>query len=152
MHILIAKLTWQFPKPGSIYQFRAALWKSSSEILFRHEKPSVTTWMVEALDSLPRSLCQPLSCARERRLKKIQFLRAAPSSLHLHRALGFTALQEGAGDMTGTDWGQRIRAPPAYFYARDAGPRVRGLLEFADVDSLLKLAEMLGGSTFQGRK
>lgn len=25
MHILIAKLTWQFPKPGSIYQFRAAL-------------------------------------------------------------------------------------------------------------------------------
>ena len=46
----------------------------------------------------------------------------------------------------------RMGSPPACFCTRDAGARVRGLLEFADVDSLLKLAEMLGGSTFQGRK
>lgn len=36
---------------------------------------------------------------------------------------------------------------------KGCGAGVRGLLEFADVDSfLLRIAEMLGGSTFQGRK
>ena len=46
----------------------------------------------------------------------------------------------------------RLGPPPACLCTRDAGPRVRVLLEFTGVDSRLKLVEMLGGSTFQGRK
>lgn len=44
------------------------------------------------------------------------------------------------------------RPLPAGFHEKDSGPEFRGLLELAGVDSLLKFAEMLAGSTFQGRK
>lgn len=74
---------------------------------YKHEKPSVTTWLNEALGPLPRPVCQPMSCDLERRLVKVRFLRTAPlvSALHLHGALGFTALREGAEEVEGRGWG-----------------------------------------------
>lgn len=110
MHILIAKLTLQFPKPGSIYQSRAALLEKFKRdpVTGMKSLRSLLGWTM--LWTHFQGLCQPLSCGLERRLKKIQFRKTAPlvSVLCPHHAQGFTALWEGAQDVNGTDWGLRL--------------------------------------------
>ena len=101
---------------------------------------------------LPRPPHQLLHCGLIRTVKKVQFPRIAPlvSALHPPHVLGFTALWEGTASVLpehGDVGTGRTQALWRLGSKKGMRPRVRGLLEFADVDSfLLRIAEMLGGS------